>query len=173
MASFADSITVARAFVARHPNTLLVVTADHETGGLSLGRDKQTQWRKSLLREVRASATGMAQRVLAGADPVDVLQQLSPIVADSTDRQRLQQAKRKESALEAVFADIVSRHSLTGWTTRGHTGADVPLYAIGAGSDRIRGHHDNTWLGQQLLQLITAASSHTAGSTTSRKEHTP
>ncbi|MFZ5841770.1 MAG: alkaline phosphatase [Pseudomonadota bacterium] len=173
MASFADSIAIARAFVARHPDTLLVVTADHETGGLSLGRDQQTLWRKSLLREVRASAAGMARRVLAGANPVDVLQQLSPIVADSADRQRLQKAQRDGAALQAAFADIVSRHSLTGWSTRGHTGADVPLYAIGAGSDRIRGHHDNAWLGQQLLQLITAASSHTAGSTTSRKEHTP
>lgn len=173
MGSFADSIAVARAFVARHPDTLLVITADHETGGLSLGRDQQTQWRKSLLRAVRASATGMARRVLAGADPVDVLQQLSPIVADSADRQRLQKAQRDGAALQAAFADIVSRHSLTGWSTRGHTGADVPLYAIGAGSDRIRGHHDNAWLGQQLLQFITAASSHTAGSTTSRKEQTP
>jgi len=63
---------------------------------------------------------------------------------------------------------------LTGCTTRGHTGADVPLYAIGVGSDHICGHHDNAWLGQQLLQLVTATSgSHATGSSTSRKEHTP
>ena len=36
---FADSIAVAKAFYDRHPKeTLIVVTADHETGGLGLGR---------------------------------------------------------------------------------------------------------------------------------------
>ena len=36
---FADAIAVAKAFYDRHPKeTLIVVTADHETGGLGLGR---------------------------------------------------------------------------------------------------------------------------------------
>ena len=76
--------------------------------------------------------------------------------------------------MEAAFADIVAKHSLTGWTTRGHTGADVPLYAIGAGRDRLRGHHDNAWLGQQLLQFINADDNrHAQHSTSSRKEQLP
>lgn len=174
MGSFADSIALAKAFVATHPDTLLIVTADHETGGLSLGRDKQSLWRHALLRDIHASALGMARRVLAGADPVTVLQQLSPIVLDSADRKRLQNTKRDEAAMEAAFADIVAKHSLTGWTTRGHTGADVPLYAIGAGRDRLRGHHDNAWLGQQLLQFINADDNrHAQHSTSSRKEQLP
>ena len=168
MQDFADAVAVAQRYAAAHPDTLLVITADHETGGLSLGRDKKYEWKKSLIKQIRASAAGMAQRVLAGAAPVAVLQQWSPIVADADDSKRLNEAERTEARLEEAFADVIARHSVTGWTTRGHTGADVPLYAFGPGSAQLRGHHDNHWLGQQLLQLVAAnPPSRTA------KEHRP
>lgn len=168
MQDFAAAITVAQRYAAQHPDTLLVITADHETGGLSLGRDKKYEWKKSLIKQIRASAAAMAQRVLAGAEPVATLQQLSPIRVDADDRKRLNETERTEARLEEAFADVIAKHSLTGWTTRGHTGADVPLYAFGPGSEQLRGHHDNHWLGQQLLQFVAAQPpSRTA------KEHRP
>jgi len=154
MQDFAAAIQVARRFAAEQPDTLIVITADHETGGLALGRDKKGYWHTALLRQVRASAAGMAARVVAGADAVATLESWSPIRADVADKQTLQQAGRDGDKLEDAFAAIVSRHSLTGWTTTGHTGADVPLYAVGPGSDALRGHHDNSWLGQQLLRWL-------------------
>lgn len=160
MQSFADAIAVARRYAEAHPDTLLVITADHETGGLSLGRDKQYQWRTPLLRQIRLSAAGMAARALAGADRVAVLREFSPIIPTADDSERLQQAAAEPDRLEEAYADVIARHSLTGWTTRGHTGADVPLYAFGPGSEKLLGHHDNDWLGRQILsvmQRITAA----------------
>ncbi len=158
MQDFAAAITVARRFAERRPDTLVVITADHETGGLALGRDKQGQWHTALLRQVRASASGMAARVVAGADAVATLEHLSPIRATDADRQLLMQAGSNSDLLEAAFAAIVSRHSQTGWTTTGHTGADVPLYAVGPGSAHLRGHHDNSWLGQQLDSYVQGRS---------------
>jgi alkaline phosphatase len=175
MQDFADAITVARRYAEQHPDTLLVITADHETGGLALGRDKQGEWRKHLLRQCRASAAGMAERVLAGADPVTVLQQLSPLQADDADRERLSRSERNIDRLEEAFGDVIAKHSLTGWTTRGHTGADVPLYAFGPGSTALRGHHDNHWLGQQLLHYLTTERRQTesAPPATTTKEQAP
>ncbi|NQD36275.1 alkaline phosphatase [Permianibacter sp. IMCC34836] len=156
MQDFATAIASARRYADQHPDTLLVITADHETGGLSLGRDKQWQWRATLLHQIRASAAGMAARVLAGEDAVATLQALSPIIADDADRARLNASERDADRLEEAFADIIAKHSLTGWTTRGHTGADVPLYAFGPGSASLRGHHDNHWLGQRLMEFVQA-----------------
>ncbi len=39
MDDFANAIKVAKAYVDSHPDTILVITADHETGGLSLGAE--------------------------------------------------------------------------------------------------------------------------------------
>ncbi len=158
MQDFAAAIAVARRYATQHPDTLIVITADHETGGLALGHDKKGYWQTALLRQVRASAAGMAARVLAGAEPVGTLQSLSPIRANDSDRQQLLEAGRDNDKLEDAFAAIVSRHSLTGWSTTGHTGADVPLYAVGPGSEALRGHHDNSWLGQLLLEYVQGRS---------------
>jgi len=166
MQDFANAIAVARRYIDQHPDTLLVITADHETGGLSLGRDRQWHWKTALLRQIRASAASMAARVLAGADAAATLQALSPIVLDSADRERLSKSERNAERLEETFADVIAKHSLTGWTTHGHTGADVPLYAVGPGSASLRGHHDNSWLGQRLAEFVQ-------GRSTSNQEQTP
>lgn len=53
---FAAAIEVAYRFYEKYPNeTLIVVTADHETGGLSLGREKGYTMDLSLLKEQKGS----------------------------------------------------------------------------------------------------------------------
>ena len=42
----------------------------------------------------------------------------------------------------------------TNFTTRGHTGVMVPLLAFGPASQRFGGIHDNTFIGETLIQLI-------------------
>ncbi len=38
---FADAVNVAVSFARKYPNeTLIIVTADHETGGMTLGRER-------------------------------------------------------------------------------------------------------------------------------------
>ncbi|MED4302201.1 alkaline phosphatase, partial [Geobacillus stearothermophilus] len=43
-------------------------------------------------------------------------------------------------AIERIF----DKRSHTGWTTSGHTGEDVPVYAYGPGSKRFVGQIENT-----------------------------
>jgi alkaline phosphatase len=54
-----------------------------------------------------------------------------------------------------VFADMVSRRAQTGWSTHGHSGADVNIYS----SDRhaasaLIGNHENTEVGNFLRDYL-------------------
>jgi alkaline phosphatase len=53
-----------------------------------------------------------------------------------------------------LLRDIISRRSLIGWTTDGHTAIDVNLYAFGPGAERFVGNHDNTYVGTTLADLL-------------------
>ncbi|KAJ1952214.1 vacuolar alkaline phosphatase, partial [Linderina pennispora] len=51
-----EAVAAVRKFVDSHPDTLLVSTSDHETGGLTLGIDPQYEWHPEVLAPVRKSA---------------------------------------------------------------------------------------------------------------------
>ena len=54
--AFNDAVDQALAFYSRHPeNTLILVTADHETGGLALGNGREKNLDYNLIAEQRAS----------------------------------------------------------------------------------------------------------------------
>ncbi len=53
---------------------------------------------------------------------------------------RTKKAKNIDTAIE----EIINLRSFTGWTTDGHTGEDVNVYAYGPGSERFQGQIDNT-----------------------------
>ena len=42
----------------------------------------------------------------------------------------------------------------TGWTTSGHTGVDVPVFADGPYSENFGGYMDNTDIGKQLIKVV-------------------
>lgn len=119
---FSEAIKIAVAFYRQHPDeTLILVTADHETGGLSLGRDGK-----------------YAVNPLAFDE-----QQHSPAYASSDD---------KRAAIQTI-----NENAFCGWTTKGHTGIMVPIYAIGAGSERFSGKLDNTDIPKRIAELMGVA----------------
>jgi alkaline phosphatase len=90
MLDFDRTIRVALDYQARHPETLIVITADHETGGLSLVQERS--------------------------------------------------------------GELVARY-----TTTGHTGSMIPLFARGPGAERFGGVKDNYRIGQLLREVIEQA----------------
>lgn len=90
MLDYDKAIRVALEYQARHPETLIVITADHETGGLSLVQDRS-------------------------------------------------------GGLEARY------------TTTGHTGSMIPLFAKGPGAERFAGVKDNYRIGQLLREVVEQA----------------
>ena len=103
-------------YVNTHDNTLLVVTADHETGGITLGSttkpDDNLQW----------------------------------ALLDSAWK-----ADDCSNTLDYDSNRALNESAYIGWTTTGHTGGPVPVYALGAGAERFGGRYDNTEIMRKIL----------------------
>jgi alkaline phosphatase len=55
-----------------------------------------------------------------------------------------------------TFADMVSRRAQTGWTTHGHSGADVNIYASSPKyAKTLIGNHENTEIGDFLQRYLS------------------
>lgn len=52
-----------------------------------------------------------------------------------------------------TFADMISRRAQIGWSTHGHSAVDVNIYGS-AGSDALRGNHENTQIGKFLREYL-------------------
>jgi alkaline phosphatase len=71
MRSLDEAVGAARRFVAANPETLLVVTGDHETGGLSVDKGSGLRWRTGEHTDTPTLvfATGPGSDQLAGDWP--------------------------------------------------------------------------------------------------------
>ncbi len=116
--SLSDAVRVAMEFYNLHPDeTLIVVTADHETGGLTLGYESGYNLLFENLESIRSSKDKMDE------DEKDKVNEL-------TEDARI------------------------GWTTSSHTASNVPVYAIGAGSELFSGRMDNTDIPKKICKAM-------------------
>ncbi len=157
MEGFEQAIVQVMKYIDAHSETLLIVTADHETGGLSIGVNQKYTWGNDLLR--RAKLTGKAI-VNAGtknyANIASIIESQLSISLNSEDKQSLEEAIENGNKQIVYYAivNIINRHSHTGWTSYGHTGVDVPLMAYGSQRNDFVGHHDNTFIGKQIFRYL-------------------
>jgi alkaline phosphatase len=155
MHDFAQAVQVARDFVDANPDTLLLITADHETGGLSLGRDGHYAWHADVIRGVTATAPVLASRLLASDPWLRTWYDHTNITLTQEDREHLQAARQQgEAALADAIKSLINQRSFTGWSTGGHTAVDVPLMAYGKGSEQFHGYLDNAEIGRRLMELL-------------------
>lgn len=56
--------------------------------------------------------------------------------------------------LQNALGETLSRATLVGWTSHGHTGVDVPTFARGAGAERFRGSMANYEVGREMIRLL-------------------
>lgn len=113
---FNDAVQVAYEFYLKHPKqTLIVVTADHETGGVTLGSEEH----------------GYA------IDWIDLEEQWE------------QSGHVNNLTPEANKA--LNESCGISWTTTHHTGAPVPIYAIGKGAEKFCSRMNNTDIINKIL----------------------
>lgn len=154
--AYDKAIAAALDYARRHGNTLIVSVSDHETGGLSVGRGGTYRWDPFMLARVQASRGVIVDALQKQAvDPVQVMSEYTGIT-DLTEEEEtmLRTAGTDARLLHKAVEHIVSTRASIGWTTGGHTAVDVNLYAFGPGSERFRGHHDNTYVGQVIAELL-------------------
>ena len=144
-------------YLVKNPDTLMVLTADHSTGGLSIGANGKYSWSPKWLKNLKASPTEIGSQLITakerGALASELLgfeltkEEISSISAIESDKSR---------PFQKAIAKILDSRSNTGWTTSGHTGVDVQIFAKGLGSERFRGHLDNTQIAQTMFELLRA-----------------
>lgn len=175
--AFNDAAETALQYARTEGNTLVVSVADHETGGLTLGRNIDGEgiygWTPSVLDRVSAShgivrdSVEQALNTLPeNASQTDSVETITSTVKHFTgirdlredERSRLRTIAPKVSGdnylLSDAIADFVGRRAILGWTTNGHTAVDVTLHAYGPGHHRFTGNRDNTEVGEILADLL-------------------
>ena len=116
--SLSDAVAEAVRFYNEHPDeTLIVVTADHETGGLTLSWEKGYNLYLDKLEEISCSKDMVSEE----------------------ERERMNE---------------ISHEAHIGWTTGDHSAANVPVFAIGAGSDLFSGRMDNTDIPKRICEAM-------------------
>jgi alkaline phosphatase len=144
MLDFDRAIGVGLDFQQRNPGTLVLVVADHETGGLALDLVQDSTELMSASRQIQAAMELMAQTRGFASDSLRALD-------DSAWRHMAAAARRMRArAVERGPAiSLIARY-----TTAEHTGEMVPLFASGPGAERFGGIIDNFKVGQILLEVV-------------------
>ncbi len=155
--AFDAAVRAALAFARADGRTLVVATADHETGGMTLGRDGVYDWDPAYLARVSASADRMGRLIADGENPEAVLRAhaaVDSLTAEERTTLGLSDELEPRRVENRTLAHLVSRRALVGWTTGGHTAVDVGLYAYGPGADRLRGAMENDAVGRALADVL-------------------
>ncbi|KXG77387.1 Alkaline phosphatase 3 [Fervidicola ferrireducens] len=157
--AFDEAVKVALDFAKGRNDTLVIVTADHETGGLSIGGYGQYNFEPEVLKLQKNSIEEVIAPKLTPDNIKQVFSNYLGIEDLTIDEMILMLNAFKEkdknpSAVVNAVADIMSKRALLGWTSTAHTGADVPVMAYGPYAETFTGHIDNTDIFKLMVQAI-------------------
>lgn len=145
MEDFEESFKAAIEFAKKDKHTLVIATADHSTGGYSIGANGIYNWFGEPIKAAKRTPDFMAAEIVKGADVEETLQKYIDLELTSKEIQSVKDAAaKKEVDIDNAIEKIFDNRSNTGWTTSGHTGEDVPVYAFGPSADRFAGQIENT-----------------------------
>jgi alkaline phosphatase len=159
MLAFDEAIRVAYEFQKAHPDTLLIITADHETGGLVVLPFSQTgREYEGINLEAISKIKGSSERrnKEMGEDPspekireimkkyydIDLTEEQVKIIRDNPLKQL--DPKHFYYGRNGAIAFVLRLYHRIGWATDSHSGAPLLLWGIGPGSEKLRGWKHNT-----------------------------
>lgn len=175
-----EALQIAYRFYLAHPDeTLIVVTADHETGGMALGNSDYTLHLQALQYQ-RCSSWIVSDRMnRLWADHTPSWEEVKALYSETLGLYREVKVPAEEEVYlrgvynrtlahrqantETMYKDInaladagvgvLNKIAKVGWTSHAHTAHAVPVFAIGVGAERFSGWHDNT----EIMPLILRA----------------
>ena len=173
--NFNQALKVAYDFYNQHPDeTLIVVTADHDTGGLSIGskftgydmkpqyidyqkmsKDRFNDECKAILRSRRIftwdDMKDMLKEQLGFWNGVPVNEKQTAMLEEkftkTFDMRNSEDQKTLYNNFDEFSTEVFNVFNEIcgiGWVTYNHQGNYVPVYAIGVDANKFAGIHDNT-----------------------------
>lgn len=178
---FYKTIQVAYEFYQKHPKeTLIVVTADHETGGLAIGNGSSTLNTKILIHQkVSQGALSALIGKLRKDKPNASWEDVKSLITENTglwanvkvsdkDEKELLKAYEKsfvnhesetskslyanDDKIASLSISILNRLASLGWASGNHSAAYVPVYTIGEGAELFNHKMDNTDISKKIAQ---------------------
>ncbi|MCC8173883.1 MAG: alkaline phosphatase [Odoribacter sp.] len=179
---FEEAIQKALDFYQQHPDeTLIVITADHETGGMALGtgkyelnlqalqyqkvsKDKLTQRVKNLRKDKDNKVAWEDIKTLLTENlgfwkEVEVSEEqekrLKRVYENSFNTDKVKMEENLYSSNEPIASaaiKLLNDMAYVGWTSGGHSAGVVPVYAIGAGSEFFNGKLDNIDIPKKIAE---------------------
>lgn len=155
---------------------ILVSTSDHETGGLAVARQlhetyPEYKWLPGVLSNASHSSEHLEHALneyLRGkGKDVPESERRKYIrseffekglgIMDASDKELSRLLKSGGDVPPAyVFADMISRRAQVGWSTHGHSAADVNIFASSPrGAQPLVGNHENTEVGGFIADYLS------------------
>ena len=181
---FDNAIAVAYEFYKQHPKeTLIIVTADHETGGFTLGNGSyalnfgalqaqkvsQAGFSRIVNRMRHESRDNVTWEQMQEAlrenfgfwDTISLSERDEKALHSEYERsfQGDKNVKMSESLyyrdepISALAVRILNRIAMVSWPVGSHTAAYVPVFAIGSGAERFCGQMDNTDIPKRIAEV--------------------
>ena len=155
MHDLAQTLEWLNTYVEQHPDTLFIVTADHSTGGMTIGSRGQYAWQPEYLKGLQSAPSTIAKLLVTAKDPVALVNEQLGFTLNESEQASIKALKPgDEKAAYAAIKSLLDERSHTGWTTSGHTGIDVQIFAKGPGSELFSGHRDNTDIAKTVFTLL-------------------
>ncbi|GIP24492.1 alkaline phosphatase [Paenibacillus sp. J22TS3] len=158
MADFEKAFKAAIDFAKKDGHTLVVATADHSTGGLSVAANGKYNFDPAPIKAAKRTPDFIAAEIFGGADVEATLKKYITLTLTPEEIQSVKDAEAKKekdaTAIDNAIEKIFDVRTNTGWTTGGHTGEDVPVYAYGPGKEKFAGLIDNTDNAKIIFQIL-------------------
>ncbi|WP_281355769.1 alkaline phosphatase [Virgibacillus ihumii] len=156
MEDFANAFEAAIEFAKEDKHTQVVLTADHSTGGFSIGRDGDYNFYPGPIEAAERTPEFMAQEIIDGAAVENVLNEYVSFEFTNEEMNSIKEAAETDNfdKLYSTISEVFNKRAGVGFTTSGHTGIDVPVYAYGPKSEVFSGLIDNTDIAVEVFNFL-------------------
>lgn len=174
-----NAVKVAYEFYEQHPDeTLIVITADHETGGVCLGTGSY-ELHTELLKHQKQSIGAFSKHIATLHQKEGkkftwelVREQLTEnfgfwtqIPLNDQETSRLKKAYedfcdgvakdtrtlyQSENIIASTARILINQKAMIGWQSTGHSNGYVPVFAIGSGAELFSGRLDNIEIPEKI-----------------------